>query len=147
MERKIFIVLIALTLALSACGAKSELGKQQAKWDSQGVTHYRFKLDISCFCAFRSLTPVSVEVQDGKVISMLDVNGDELNPDFRSTFEEAGTIEGLFALTADALANADHVNVTYDATRGFPTSVEVDWIELAADDEMYYYITEFEVLQ
>lgn len=147
MKRKIFAVLFLLALALSACGPKSELDQQRAKWEAQGVTHYRFKLDISCFCAFRSITPVTVEVQDGKIVSMLDVNGDELSPDFRSTFEEAGTVDALFALTADALANADHVNVTYDATRGFPTSVEVDWIELAADDEMYYYVTEFEVLQ
>lgn len=147
MKREIFAVLFVLALVLSACGAKSELGKQQANWDAQGIAHYRFKLNISCFCAFRSLTPVSVEVQDGKVISMLDVNGDVLNPDFASTFEEAGTVEALFALAADALKNADHVNITYDATRGFPTAVEVDWIELAADDEMYYYVTEFEVLQ
>ena len=147
MKRKIFVVLVALALTLSACGGKSELGKQQAQWDAQGVTHYRYQLTISCFCPFMDIMPVTVEVQDGKVLSLTDVNGQPLGDEFRATFEEAATVDGLFALAAGAVNNADKVSIVYDSKFGFPSAIEIDWIEMAIDDEISYYVAGFEVLK
>jgi hypothetical protein len=146
-KHTLLTVLIALALVLTACGGKSDLAKHSDQWDKQAISHYRFDLTIGCFCAFRSLNPVSVEVQDGKIVSMIGSDGQPLSADIRSTFEPAATMEGLFALAGENLANADHVEIAYDATYGFPTSIYVDRIEQAADDEISYTVENFEVLK
>ncbi len=92
------------------------------------------------------IVPVAVEVQNGQVISMTDVNGRPLPADFRATFEQAGTVERLFAVAEENLANADQVEVKYDAQYGFPASIVADRIKLAADDEISYYVESFEAL-
>jgi hypothetical protein len=145
-KRTLLITLLILILTLSACGGKSELGKNRGKWDLAGVTHYRFELTISCFCPFMDVIPVTVEVQNGQIVSLTDVNGQPLSDNFRATFEKAATVEGLFAVAEENLSNADQVEVTYDAQYGFPASIVVDRIKLAVDDEISYYVESFEVL-
>ncbi len=146
-KRTLWVALLILILTLSACGGKSELKDNRAKWDSAGVSHYRFELTISCFCPFMDVMPVVVEVKDGQIVSLTDANGQPLREEFRGTFGEAATIEGLFAIAEDSLSNADQVEVTYDARYGFPTSIVVDWIKMAVDDEISYYVGAFKVLQ
>jgi hypothetical protein len=140
-------LIILLALVLSACGAKSDLTSNREKWDNQKITHYRFNLTIACFCPFREVMPVTVEVKDGQIVSMLDAQGKPLDENFRATFEQAGTIEALFAVAEENLANADKVEITYDGTYGFPASIVVDRIKQAVDDEISYYAENFEVLQ
>lgn len=146
-KKTLLIVLLILALTLSACGAKSELGKNREKWDSMGVAHYRFELTISCFCPFMDVMPVTVEVKGGQIVSLTDVNGQPLSEEFRASFEKAATVEGLFAVAEENLSNADQVDITYDAKYGFPTSIVVDRIKMAVDDEIAYYVGAFKVLQ
>src|SRR5690349_9301931 len=51
------------------------LAANREKWESQHITHYRFELHVSCFCAFRDQMPLTIEVKDGKVVSMADSKG------------------------------------------------------------------------
>ncbi len=145
-KRTLLIALLILTLTLSACGGKSELSQNRAKWDSLGVAHYRYELTISCFCPFMDVMPVTVEVKDGQIVSLTDVNGQPLPEEFRATFEQAATVEGLFAVAEENLSNADQVEVTYDAQYGFPASIVVDRIKMAVDDEIAYYVGAFKAL-
>ena len=146
-KRTILFVLLILSLVLAACGGGSALAKNRDKWTSQGIGHYRFELNISCFCPFFEVNPVTVEVLDGKIVSMTGADGQPLPEQFRSEFEQAGTMDLLFAIAEENIANADQVDVTYDATYGFPSSIIVDRIELAMDDEISYYVENFEVLK
>ena len=145
--RTLLMALLILALTLSACGGNAELGKNRDKWDSAGVTHYRFELTISCFCPFMDVMPVVAEVKDGQIVSLTDAKGQPLREEFRETFEKAATVEGLFAVAEDSLSNADQVEVTYDARYGFPSSIVVDQIKMAVDDEIAYYVGAFKVLQ
>lgn len=146
-KRTLLIAILILALTLSACGAKSDLAKNRDKWTSSGVSHYTFELTISCFCPFFEVNPVTVEVKDGKIVSMTDASGQPLKEEFAQTFEEAATVEGLFAIAEENIANADEVEVTYDAQYGFPASIVVDRIKLAVDDEISYHVEAFQVLQ
>jgi hypothetical protein len=146
-NRTLLMALLILTLTLSACGAKSDLAKNREKWNAANVSHYRFELTIGCFCPFMDVMPVTVEVKDGQVISLTDVNGRPLADNFRDTFEKAATVEGLFAVAEENLSNADQVEVTYDAKYGFPVSIVVDRIKMAVDDEISYRVGAFKVLQ
>ena len=145
-KRTLLIALLILTLTLSACKGTSELNENRAKWDSLGVAHYRYELTISCFCPFRDVMPVTVEVKDGQIVSLTDVNGQPLPEEFRATFEKAATVEGLFAVAEENLSNADQVEVTYDAQYGFPASIVADRIKMAVDDEIAYYAGAFKAL-
>ncbi len=144
-QNRIFIVFV-LVLLLSACSGGS-LQSNREKWDSQAVSHYRFNLSIGCFCPYHEIMPLTIEVKDGQVVSMTDVNGQTVREEFRANFEEAATIERLFAIVEEAASGgADEVKVEYDAAYGFPSSISIDYIKEAMDDEISYHILNFEVL-
>ena len=144
------ITLLLLVLILSACSlGGTELSRNQAKWQDAGITHYRFQLSVGCFCLFRSQMPMTVEVQDGEVVSMIDVNGEAFPMDdpMSEFVLKYATIDRLFSeLGSDSVRDADHLTMSFDPTYGFPTEVAIDYIELAADDELYLSVSAFEPL-
>ncbi|MEW6241740.1 MAG: DUF6174 domain-containing protein [Chloroflexota bacterium] len=144
-QNRILIALV-LVLFLSACSGGA-LQSNREKWDSQAASHYRFNLSIGCFCPYHEIMPLTVEVQDGQIVSMTDVNGQPVREEFRANFEEAATIEGLFAIVEQAASGgADEIKVEYDAAYGFPSSISIDYIKEAMDDEISYHVLNFEVL-
>jgi hypothetical protein len=144
------IILLLLALVLSACSlGGTELSRNQSKWQDTNITHYRFQLNVGCFCAFRSLMPVTVEVKNGVVVSMTDVNGTVISAtDPNSEFiTKYATMDRLFSeLESDSVRKADHLTVTYDPTYGFPSEINIDFIEQAADDELHLSASAFEAL-
>ncbi len=141
--------LIFTLIALTACSVtpSSTLAANRQKWESQHIGHYRFQLAIGCFCAFRSQMPLTVEIKDGQVVSMLDSQGQAVS-EFADTFEKYNTVEKLFDTLNSALnGGADKVTVEYNADYGYPQSIDIDYIELAMDDEMGFTISEFEILK
>lgn len=49
------------------------------------------------------------------------------------------TVEDAFALIQDAIdREADRIDVTYNATYGFPTVMNLDYSIMMADEEQYY---------
>ena len=138
--KKIILLLLALILAACTAGGGTELSRNQTKWQDANITHYRFELSVGCFCIFRSRMPVTVEVQNGDVVSITDVNGeafsmDDPNNEFVLKY---ATIDRLFSeLGSDSIQKADHLTVSYDPTYGYPAEINIDFIEQAADDELY----------
>ncbi len=146
--KKLILLLLALILAACSAGG-SELSRNQSKWQDADVNHYRFQLSVSCFCLFRSQMPLTVEVQDGEVVSMTDINGEAFPMDdpMSDLVMKHATIDRLFSeLGSDAVQEADHLTMSFDPAYGFPTEVAIDYIELAADDELYLSVSAFEPL-
>ena len=144
------LLLLTLAFVLAACAAGgSELSRNREKWQDANITHYRFSINISCFCAFRDQMPLTVEVRDGQIVHMATVDGTlVLDTDQNYEFYAPhATIDLLFA-ELDAAVNdgADSITVTYDATYGFPTEIGIDYSQEIADEEMYYSISGFEAL-
>lgn len=145
---KRFTLILSL-IALTACSAAptSTLATNRQKWEGQRISHYRFYLSVICFCAFRDKMPLTIEIKDGQVVSMLDSQAQSVS-EFADTFERYNTIEKLFGVLDSALnGGADKVTVDYNADYGYPQSTSVDYIELAMDDEMSFTISEFEILK
>ncbi|MCX6056868.1 MAG: DUF6174 domain-containing protein [Chloroflexi bacterium] len=146
------LILLTLIVILTACsfGASSELDRNRQTWQDSGVTHYRFSLNIGCFCVFRDKMPITVEVQNGEIISMTYPDGTLVavtDPNYE-TFSQHATIERLFTeLEAGQSGDADEVTVTYDSTRGFPSEIFFDFIKAAADDELTLSVSNFQVLK
>ncbi|MDX1378394.1 MAG: DUF6174 domain-containing protein [Anaerolineales bacterium] len=145
------IILLLLTLILAACSGSgnTDLSRNQSKWQDAGIEHYRFELGVGCFCPVGDIMPMTVEVLNGEVVSIVDVNGDV----YPSTHPMSGfilryaTIERIFSeLNSESVQEADKLTVSYDSTYGFPSEVSIDFIELAADDELYLSVSAFEPL-
>jgi hypothetical protein len=142
-----------MALLLSACaaaavsGSQTEIGQNKEKWQDQGISHYRYHLNVSCFCAFNEDMPLIIEVQDGKVVSMEFESGNEIDASLHELFDKYATIDRLFAeLEAGLNGAADKVTIEYDETYGFPTKADIDFVEEAIDDELYLTISNFEEL-
>jgi Family of unknown function (DUF6174) len=147
--KKITLLLLVLVLSAYSLGGGTELSRNQSKWQDADITHYRFQLSVGCFCLFRSRMPLTVEVKDGEVVSMIDVNGEAFPMDdpMSDLVIKHATIDRLFSeLGSDPVQEADHLTMSFDPTYGFPVEVAIDYIELAADDELYLSVSAFEPL-
>jgi len=146
--KRILLLLLALVLAACSTGG-SELSLNQDKWQDANADHYRFELTVGCFCPFRSLMPVTVEVQNGEIVSMIDVNGETLSitDPMNEFIVKYATIERLFSeLESDSVREADKLTVTYDPTYGYPAQIDIDFIERAMDDELHLTVSALELL-
>jgi len=146
------IILLALTLILAACsaGASGELDQNIQKWEQANVSHYRYTLFISCFCAFMNDMPLTMEVKDEQVVSITRADGSLVDPadPSQETYTRYSTIDRIFSeLQADLNGGADEVIATYDATYGHPVTIAIDYIKEAIDDELSLEISNFEVLE
>ncbi len=115
------------------------LDSQAAQWHAHNMTSYEMTLGIGCFCPFSDRMPLTVEVRDGQVISVVDSQGQPVAQDdpIRSYGnEQLMTVDGVFDYARDAIRNADETTISYDPSLGFPTSLSIDQIKLAMDDEM-----------
>ncbi|MBI5354106.1 MAG: hypothetical protein HZB50_15800 [Chloroflexi bacterium] len=148
--KKIILLLLALMLTACSFGAPSELDKNRQTWQDAGITHYRFSLHIGCFCAFRDQMPLTVEVQNGEIVSMTYADGtlvDKTDPNYE-TFSQHATIDRIFSeLEAGLKGDADEVTVTYDSAHGFPSEIYFDYIKDAMDDELSLSVSNFEALK
>ena len=89
---------------------------------------------------------MTIEVRDGQITSVKDVNGMDLDRHDLKVFERAGTVEKMFDITQEGISKAFWADVSYDAKLGFPQNIELDWDKNVKDDESTYKVSEFEVL-
>ena len=146
--KRFFLLLLALFLTACSLGG-TELSHNKDKWQDANIAHYRFELSVGCFCAFRSQMPVTVEVQDGEIVSMIGNDGTSmsLTDPLNEYILKYATIDRLFSeLESDSVQKADKLTVTYDSTYGFPSEISIDFIELAVDEELYLSVSAFEPL-
>lgn len=145
-KQTLLLSLLVLALTLSACSGTSEMQTNREKWNAADVNRYTFELIVSCFCPFAEIMPITVEVKDGQIVSMTDVNGKAVEGEFAQYIEEAASMDRLFDLAEKNASEADEIQVTYDAQYGFPTAINIDFIKMAVDDEISYYVNNFRPL-
>src|SRR5689334_3283800 len=137
------LALILVALAACSPAAGSDFTSNRQKWNDKHVTHYRFTLAVICFCAFSDQMPLTIEVQDGKVVSMVNSQGQPVtNPEMLDTYT---SIDKLFEILDKALnGGADKVTVTYNSQYGYPESISIDYVAEAVDDEMAFEVSNFQ---
>ena len=143
--------LALLALALTAVGCTDPLGPEknkldaaQDRWNLVNADNYVFEFQRLCFCASDFVRPVRIEVLDGKVNSAIYVDtGEPISLPLTSVL----TIDGLLDEIRDATDGmAFSVIADYDADLGYPTSVSIDYIEHAIDDEMSFNVSSFQLI-
>jgi hypothetical protein len=118
--------------------ALKALPAQRAIWASHAIDDYQLTLVQQCFCP--NTDPLVVTVRDG-IATGVTSNGLAVAPALIANVPK--TVPELFDIVAENADAADMV-VAWDALLGFPTSISIDRIENAIDDEVGYTVTDFQ---
>lgn len=143
------ILLVGLGALLAACSllpgaslspkesALRTLAEHQALWASKNVDDYTFTITRQCFCP--GTDPIEITVVDGVATGATKAGQPAGAND---TLGLPKTVLELFAIVA-AQSDAAALTVEWDPAFGFPTSIQVDSIANAIDDEFGYLVTNF----
>lgn len=119
---------------------QEDLVAERQKWQSNHITEYTYRFQRICFCLPEFTEPGIVTVSNGKIASVMStIDGNSLDP---SVFL---TIDGLFDVLQAAIdSHAGDVVANYDASFGYPVSLDIDYVLGAVDDEISFRAGEFE---
>ena len=158
----------ALVAAVAACststpvglgnGGGSNNGTTQTeydmalkKWQTVGPEHYRVVVAQTCECSFDMQRPTRLTVRriPGPNVESIEevVDAATLQPVGQDRRLAAKSVDGLLVLISQALAlNPQDARITYNATFGYPVSINVDPVTSFQGDEVVYKVTSFEAL-
>ncbi|MDX1498860.1 MAG: DUF6174 domain-containing protein [Woeseiaceae bacterium] len=143
-----FLLVLEKPAASAGRGAlEAEFERQAEFWAARRPRAFRYVVERSCFCAPDYRQPYVVR-EEGDVHSVAFAS--PLAPEsreYRGTPPEPELIGNLFDLVRRALAEADAVDVSYDPAFGFPASITIDWSYDLADEEQYFSVRDFEVIE
>ena len=108
------------------------------KWDKASIQDYSYVFRISCFCTKEYTEPKNVLVKAGEIVTV--------NEEVFSKEKHNGilTINDLFEEIEGASSqDVAILEVTYDSSYGFPSTIFIDRNERIVDEEMNYSITDF----
>ncbi|MBT3443737.1 MAG: hypothetical protein HN443_01695 [Flavobacteriaceae bacterium] len=131
-----------MVFLLWACNKKnteplSDLELNKIKWEALAIDSYTYTFQITCFCLIEATLPKSVEVSNGKIITVNKVAYDS------EAHWGVMTIPQLFDRIEQAEENNSFVTeVSYHPEKGYPTSLYIDEEEMMADEEMGYMISD-----
>lgn len=131
---------LALTLALTGCGLltepEDELAEARARWDKAGLVSYSFQYSLYCFCGAPANLPLIIEVVNGEIAGAWNLN--DFEPLEPSLLASLHTVPELFEIAERALREADDHRLSYHELYGYPTTMVLDWLGNAIDDEQTY---------
>lgn len=143
------VLLLGASALLAACSlfpgaslspkeaALRALAQHQAQWASKNIDDYAFTITAQCFCPFTD--PIDITVVDG-VVTAVTKAGQPAKPNEVQGIPK--TVTELFAVIT-AHADAAALSVEWDPAFGFPSTIQVDSIANAVDDEFAYLVTNF----
>lgn len=140
------VVAAIVVAATSACTPRSGGDVPALAWEAPDS--YQFVVNSSCGERF-FLGTFQITVRNGAVVETvgLDADAERLlgNPQWRA---DIPSLSDLIAEARVARAEgADLVRVNLSEDGNYPTTIEIDWLANAIDDEACYRITEFDETQ
>ena len=121
--------------------ADAALAEARARWAEAAINDYQFTIQTICFCQQSVVGPSRVTVVDGVTTEIVNLEGGPVDADTRRAVPL--TTDALFAKVAQALGRAERLVVAYDDVFGFPSTIDIDWIVNAIDDETTFAVTDF----
>ena len=144
--RRPSILTAAIVLVAAGCSDAPapavELQQAKARWSARQPAAYRMTVVQHCFCGMPPA--IEVVVRGGVVQSRRDVATGE--PVEERMAGLAGTVETLFGVVEQAIANdAHHLDATFDRRLGYPARVVIDHRVEMVDDELTLLVQDFVV--
>lgn len=101
-------------------------------WKKHEPYSYSYKVDTGCMNSLSS----NVLVVDG--VALYEQNG---------KYELELTIDDIFEQALKGATSAANIEIKYHPKYAFPSSIDVDWEHDVIDDECYYSISNFKVIE
>jgi len=132
-------------------GVQAEYDLAVKKWQGAAPAHYRIIVQQTCECATDMQRPTRVTVRrtGGQDVEQIEdvVDAATLQPVSAQRRQAVKSVDGLLVLISQALAlNPQESRITYDATLGYPISINIDPVTSISGDEFVYKVTSFETL-
>lgn len=123
--------------ALSAAEREAivrEVQVRRAAWRARGITDYSIRIAVGCFCPWPS-NPAILEVKGGVAHALRDTTGRPFGK-LREPWS-AYTVEALFNMVEESARRSDVLEVSYDPSFDYPTSVRGD-AKLGLPDDWFW---------
>jgi len=115
--------------------AQSALDRNWDRFERNAPLSYSYTVRVACDCPSDITRPVDVWVDRGSIEYLLYT--DDGRPVPFSYSNSFPSVEQLFDAIQDGIdRQADFIDVEYDPTYGYPTSVFIDYDRRMADDEL-----------
>jgi hypothetical protein len=141
--RRIAFMLIAGSTMLGGCSSilgsdnddeADELKAERSAWNRANLSSYEFTFNQGCFCPGATNGLVRIRVVNDSIVSATSIPPASAFP--AENIQYLRTIDELFDLIQYAIGeDAYKLDVTYDHQRHYPTSIDIDYIKNAVDDE------------
>ena len=120
------------------------LAAAKRSWQSAGLASYEYGYRKYCACHPDTPPETVVTVRDGTVVGVRHrpVGYDREVPAEARNFQYYWTVDGLFDLLDSAFERGAKVRVQYDASRGFPTEIHIDYDANSIGDELDVELTQ-----
>ena len=137
-------MLVSLPLTVAA----QDTADARARWQAAAIDSYEYSYQRVCDCHPDQLADTIVTVTGGEVTAVRYAREDYAAdvPVAVNRLSWFRTIEDLFSLVENAVANDAEVRVTFDTEHGYPTRVYVDYMRDLLGDEVDLTITAFRPL-
>jgi hypothetical protein len=110
-----------------------ELVRHRQRWASAGMHDYEFDFQRSCFCLPEATQRVHIVVRQDAIVSVVRTSDGQ---PASSSYTAWPRIDELFLDVQQRLEqHVDRLDVSYDATLGYPRSIVADIALMTADDE------------
>lgn len=116
-------------------------------WKSRRPVAFEYVVERECFCVRDYRRPYLAREQRGLRVAVYASPLAGVDDTPSATPPEPVWVDDLFGLIEDAIRNADAVSVVYDPAFGFPTRVDIDWSQQAADEEQRFLVRDFQVVE
>jgi len=124
-----------------------EIDESRAAWEATKPAEFTYVIRRSCFCPRRITRPFRVSESSGIVRATVPETSPIGSESDLVELPDTLSIDSVFELLADAVREADRINIAYDETFGFPTEIRIDWSARTIDDEDTYRIDQFVVIR
>jgi uncharacterized protein DUF6174 len=134
--------LLPTLVACDSITGTDDLSREQSRldrnWDrfqSAAPLSYSYVVRVNCECPTDVTRPVTVWVDRGSIEYLLyEDDGRPVPFSYANSFP---SVEQLFDAIQDGIdRRADFIDVQYDPTYGYPTSVYIDYDRRVADEEL-----------
>ena len=114
---------------------QSRLDRNWDRFQSTAPLSYTYTVRVACDCPTDVTRPVTVWVDRGSIEYLL--YADDGRPVPLSYANSFPSVEQLFDAIQDGIdRQADYLDIEYDPTYGYPTSVYIDYDRRVADEEL-----------
>jgi len=139
----LFSVTTAACFALAAAAQPADLAAARDVWRRAALADYEYGYRKYCACHPDTPPETIVTVRNREIVRVRHRPVDSTNevPAKAGSEHYYWTIDELFELIESARAGGASVRASYDAERGFPTEIHIDYDKNAIGDELDVVLT------